>query len=305
MPDGHPWPRISIVTPSYNQAAFIEETIRSVLLQGYPDLEYFVIDGGSSDNSVEVIRKYEKWLAGWASEKDRGQSHAINKGFAKCTGELMTFQNSDDLYLPGTFEDAAGHWVSDPSVGIVAGGFHYIDGTTMRQEHIPAQLPHAGPIDLVITREPWRIHQVSVFYARHALNVVGRDLREDLNYTMDRELLYRVCRRFRTHLSAEAYACFRWHQSGKSESNLLKADMEYADLHLSYQYDDPTQERLKKLVGNARRAKGFTRFARNHGASPETVWALLKAPFYDPRLLWRLGYYGTWLRALGLKPVRQ
>jgi glycosyltransferase involved in cell wall biosynthesis len=279
----------------------LEETIRSVLLQGYPNLEHFIIDGGSQDQSLEIIRKYEPWLTGWVSEKDRGQSHAINKGFARSTGDLLTFQNSDDFYLPGAFEDAARRWMADQSVGIVAGGFHYVDGTKMRQESIPARLPRTGPIDLVITREPWRIHQVSVFYARHALDTVGREVREDLNYNMDRELLYRVCRRYGACLSPKAYACFRWHQSGKSESNLLKADMEYADLHLSYRYDDPARERLKHQVGNMRRAKGYTRFARNKGASLESVGALLKAAVYDPRLLRQLIYYGTWLRAVGLK----
>src|SRR5262245_50300660 len=83
QPDGSPWPRISIVTPSYNQSEFIEETIRSVLLQGYPDLEYIIIDGGSTDQSLDIIRKYARWLAYWISEKDRGQSHAINKGFER------------------------------------------------------------------------------------------------------------------------------------------------------------------------------------------------------------------------------
>src|SRR5215469_2917833 len=85
--DGSPWPTISIVTPSYNQGQFIEETIRSVLLQGYPALEYIIIDGGSTDQSVEIIKKYEPWLTYWISESDRGQSHAINKGFKRATGE--------------------------------------------------------------------------------------------------------------------------------------------------------------------------------------------------------------------------
>ncbi len=81
MQDGNPWPKISVVTPSYNQGQFLEETIRSVLLQGYPNLEYIVIDGGSTDNSVEIIKKYDSWLTHWVSEEDRGQCHAINKGF--------------------------------------------------------------------------------------------------------------------------------------------------------------------------------------------------------------------------------
>src|SRR4030042_6265175 len=95
MPDGSPWPKISIVTPSFNQGQFIEETIRSVLLQGYSDLEYIIIDGGSKDDSIELIRKYEKWLTYWVSEPDHGQSHAINKGFRKASGEIVAWLNSD------------------------------------------------------------------------------------------------------------------------------------------------------------------------------------------------------------------
>lgn len=98
---GEPWPTISVVTPSYNQAQFIEETIRSVLLQGHPNLEYVVMDGGSTDGSVEIIEKYGRWIDYWASEADRGQSHAINKGFSHCSGQLATFINSDDMLVNG------------------------------------------------------------------------------------------------------------------------------------------------------------------------------------------------------------
>jgi glycosyltransferase involved in cell wall biosynthesis len=107
-PDGLPWPRISIVTPSYNQGDFIEETIRSVLLQGYPNLEYIVIDGGSTDQTIDVIRRYEKWLAYWVSEKDDGQPQAINKGLSRATGELFNWINSDDLLLPGALAAIGG-----------------------------------------------------------------------------------------------------------------------------------------------------------------------------------------------------
>jgi glycosyltransferase involved in cell wall biosynthesis len=101
MEEGCDWPKISIVTPSYNQGRFIEETIRSVLLQGYPNLEYIIIDGGSTDNSVEIIKKYEPWLTYWVSEPDRGQSHGINKGFEKAAGEVFGWLNSDDYFHPG------------------------------------------------------------------------------------------------------------------------------------------------------------------------------------------------------------
>ena len=100
-------PKISIVTPSFNQGQFIEETIRSVLDQDYPNLEYLVIDGGSTDQTIDIIRKYETQLSYWESEKDRGQVHAINKGLARATGDIFAYINSDDIYLPGTFATVA------------------------------------------------------------------------------------------------------------------------------------------------------------------------------------------------------
>src|SRR5437868_3021326 len=104
---GKSWPKISIVTPNYNYGAWLEETIRSVLLQGYPNLEYIVIDGASQDNSVAVIEKYAPYLDYWVSERDKGQTNAINKGFARSTGEIMGWLNSDDLLLPNALRNIA------------------------------------------------------------------------------------------------------------------------------------------------------------------------------------------------------
>lgn len=119
------YPKISIVTPSYNQGQFIEETILSILNQGYPNLEYIVIDGGSTDETVHILEKYNKQIAYWVSEKDDGQAHAINKGFAKATGDICAYINSDDLFLPGAFDKVVAsynehHWkwcYSDVLVG--------------------------------------------------------------------------------------------------------------------------------------------------------------------------------------------
>src|SRR5690242_3069828 len=108
-------PKISIVTPSFNQGKFIEATILSVLDQNYPNLEYIVIDGGSTDETVDIIRRYEGRITYWESEGDRGQVHAINKGIERSTGDIFGFINSDDLYLPGTFATVAQYFQDHPN----------------------------------------------------------------------------------------------------------------------------------------------------------------------------------------------
>ena len=113
-----PLPRISVVTPSFNQGCFLEEAIRSVLLQGYPELEYVVIDGGSRDRTLEVIRRYERWITAWVSEPDDGQADAINKGFARCTGEVLAWVNSDDVLWPGHLVEMGRLFASMASVDL-------------------------------------------------------------------------------------------------------------------------------------------------------------------------------------------
>ena len=113
--------KLSIITPSFNQGRFLEETIMSVFNQGYKSLEYIVIDGGSTDESVEIIRRYEDRLAYWVSEKDRGQVHAINKGLEKVTGDVVAFINSDDVYLPGAFSSVINHFNEHPECEWVCG----------------------------------------------------------------------------------------------------------------------------------------------------------------------------------------
>lgn len=124
---GSMWPKISLVTPSYNQGRFIEETIRSVLLQGYPNLEYIIIDGGSTDQSVDIIRRYKPWLCYWVSEKDNGQADAINKGFRYATGELGGWVNSDDYLLPGGLKVIVDKCLGDPGAVAWAAACNEVD----------------------------------------------------------------------------------------------------------------------------------------------------------------------------------
>lgn len=121
MSNGKPWPRISIVTPSYNHGNYIEQTIKSVVTQGYPNLEYIIIDGGSTDSTSEIIRRYNTWLAYWISEKDQGQYDAINKGFAHSSGEIMAWLNSDDIYMPWTLKTVAEIFSEFPQIDWIMG----------------------------------------------------------------------------------------------------------------------------------------------------------------------------------------
>jgi glycosyltransferase involved in cell wall biosynthesis len=213
-PNGQPWPRASIVTPSYNQGEFLEETIRSVLLQGYPDLEYIVVDGGSSDDSVEVIRRYEPWLACWVSEPDRGQSTAVNKGWQRATGELLAYLNSDDLYLPGAVAGAAGELVSNPSAAMV-----HSDAMVVDPHGNKLYLWPSHPFDLAEMLCNWNyIRQPAALLRRAAIESVGF-LDESLHMVMDYDLWLRIGLRFPiVYVRDACWAAIRTHHRAKTRA---------------------------------------------------------------------------------------
>ena len=163
MADGSEWPRISIVTPSYNQGQFIEETIRSVLLQGYPNLEYIIIDGGSTDQTLDVIKSYETWLSFWCSEPDNGQTDAINKGFGYCKGDIFTWLNSDDVYKHSNVLKTLANLYQDGCEFIV-GQCEYVNLT--KQKISKEFNRKALPVDFERYLRHWScsiLHQPSVF----------------------------------------------------------------------------------------------------------------------------------------------
>lgn len=214
--DGGVWPRVSIITPSFKQGQFIEETIRSVLLQGYPDLEYFVIDGGSNDGTVEVLRKYERWLTGWTSERDRGQSHAINKGLARVTGSIWNWINSDDLLMPDALRAVAAAHGERPRALIVGDVLDFWTGTDKRR------LVRQGEIELRKFVEFWNReanwHQPGIFFPTYLRDEVGL-LDESLRYLFDYDLLCRATAVApATHYLHQTVSSFRLHDDSKTVS---------------------------------------------------------------------------------------
>lgn len=186
MPDGSPWPKISVVTPSFNQGQFIEETLRSVLLQGYPNLEYIVMDGGSTDGSVDIIKKYEPWLTYWVSELDAGQSAAINNGFDLGTGEILAWLNSDDFYSPNMLTQAAIYLAYHPEVGMIYGDRNVVDEDSTIIQH----LRYFNFIRWQL-RFMSGIPQETVFFRATIFERVEQ-LDEQLQYAMDYDLWWRV-----------------------------------------------------------------------------------------------------------------
>jgi glycosyltransferase involved in cell wall biosynthesis len=210
-----PAPLVSIVTPSYNQAEFLEHTLRSVLEQDYPQIEYLVVDGGSTDGSVEIIRKYAGRLAWWASERDQGQADAINKGFARARGEIIAWLNSDDLYLPGAVPAAVAALQAHPQAGLVFG-----EAITIDPEGRPLNRLAFGEWGLTELLRFRIICQPAVFMRRAVLERAGY-LDLTYHFMLDHQLWLRVGKEAPlVHIPA-LWAAARHHPQAK---NIIQAE---------------------------------------------------------------------------------
>lgn len=250
MPDGRPWPRISIVTPSFNQGPFIEETIRSILLQGYPDIEYIIMDGGSTDETVSIIRRYERWIAYWVSEPDRGQSHAVNKGWKIATGDFISWLNSDDYLMPEWARDSVLALAEDSESELVCG-----DNLTVDSQSQPSPfgvIKGADPrLESLVLYWSLMILQPGFLMRRCVLNQCGF-LDEDMHYNMDFDYWVRILMRgIRVKYIPKVLATFRANPASKS-SNLHR--VAYSDhIRIAEKFAKEAPVSLQNIARRARR----------------------------------------------------
>lgn len=209
------YPKISVITPSYNQADFLEKTILSILNQNYPNLEFIIMDGGSTDHSVDVIKKYEKYIDYWVSEKDGGQTAAINSGFRKATGEWVTFQNSDDVFAANALINVAKGIKENPDVDVFFGHLLMIDGEDLVFEH-KKQIPFWNQAQVY---EGMQVFNQCMIFKRDLLLQHGY-FDENYKFAFD----YEICTRWgsipgiKFKLLDDFWGCFRQHELAKSST---------------------------------------------------------------------------------------
>lgn len=262
-------PLVTVITPSYNQADYLEQTLTSVIEQDYPNLEYFVVDGGSSDGSLDIIHRYAHKLDWWVSEPDKGQAEAINKGLARAKGKYAAWLNSDDYYLPGTVAKAVALLEENPSAGLVYADMHSVNlrGEVVRENHYQA----FSLEDLLSFRI---IAQPTVFMRRSVLEKAG-GLSLDYNYLLDHHLWLRISAIAELKYHPEAWAAARYHPQAK---NFAQAAGFGAEAYRILKWAE-TQPGLAKMIDNNPKKvwAGAHRFNARYLLDGGKPWQSLKA----------------------------
>ena len=276
-------PKLSIITPSFNQAQYIEQTILSVLDQNYEPLEYIIIDGGSTDGSVDIIKKYEDRLAYWVSEPDRGQAHAINKGLQRATGDIVAFINSDDLYVPGAFAAVERYFSEQPDAEWICGDT-LMFGVGKKDEVINTRVPKTSADCLCWD---YKAPQPGMFWKRELLR---EGFGERWRYCFDHELYVRLLLAGHSceHL-ARPVAAYRLHPTSKTVAEGALFDREFDEIAEIYE---------GQLQGSGRRRCAATRHLRGSFAASDSgnrgaaLGSLLRAALIHPEGLLQRPFWG-------------
>jgi len=294
-------PLLSIVTPSFNQAQFLETTIRSVLEQDYPVFEYIIMDGGSTDGSVDIIRRYADRLAFWQSKPDRGQADAINEGLRRTRGEYVAWINSDDAYLPGAFREAVNAFEENPGAGMVYGNGIMVDQElVILDKHYYSQLTLVDLLAFEVLLQP------AVFMRKAALEKVGY-LNDQYNLILDHELWVRIAAAYPIQHIQNFWALERTHPMAKTIAMAGRFVDEAEWLITQAEHSDTTGKVVKD---NHRRVyAGLNVFAARRLIDAGEFWIALRritrAAFLHPKTVLR--YWYKWVQAafsaIGLAPL--
>jgi glycosyltransferase involved in cell wall biosynthesis len=282
-------PRISVVIPSFNLGRHIEAAIRSVLLQGYPDIELIIMDGGSTDETVSIIRKYEAWIAHWVSAPDRGQSHAITEGMRQATGEVCAWMGCDDMYLPDALLRVGRYFAEQPACDWLAGsGVLHFPGSGRRGTM------HSRVDSVSALRSFWRfggdcfVVSPSTFWRRRLWDAAG-GLREDLHYAMDYDLWLRFAERTRLHRLDDVLSVALRASGGKTFEHRDRAWAEVMQCAYEYAARDSTGRAAITLGFLGWYVKGRLRDGKTHveqrdfAAAMRDAQRLVMAPFHLAR----------------------
>ena len=294
-------PRVSIVTPSYNQKSYLEQTLTSVLEQDYPNLEYMVVDGASTDGSVAIIQKYASRLAWWVSEKDKGQAEGINKGLARATGEIIGWLNSDDLYLPGTLSAVVEAFQQHPECGLIYGDMLAVDadGKTIN-------LLRFGDYQLEELAQFKIIGQPAVFFRRSMLEKVGL-LDPSYHFLLDHHLWVRMAQMAPIYHVPAIWAAARFHPAAKNVAQAALFGKEAFQM-VQWMADQPAFSSMyntyrQKITGGAYQINGY--YLSEGGQYSQSLRSYWKCLLTCPPIFFgdwkRVGYTVLlWLKLSGL-----